>query len=482
MATAEDLWERCVGVLREEFPESVWKTWFESLRPASLEGTRLVLTVASPVVKERIESRYLSLITAVVKDVTGETHEVVLEVSTERAQAWELGTGELGRMAGDEAELGAEEGRERRPATAPSGRDFPGSPLNADHTFENFVVGESNRFAHAAALAVAEKPGKSWNPLFVYGGTGLGKTHLLHAIGHYVHDAYPNLQVRYVSTETFLNDFIEAIRTGDMPRFKAAYRSCHFLLVDDVQLIEGKERFQEEFFHTFEHLHGAGRQIVISSDRPPNAIATLEDRLRSRFSMGLITDVHPPALETRLAILRMKAASEQSPVPPEVLECIATMVTDNIRQLEGALNRVLAYASLNRQTISVAMVEGVLADYASRNERHVTPEVILEETSDMYGFSVDDLVGKSRSRPLVTARQVAMYVMRQMTTFSFPAIGRQFGGRDHTTVMHAVSKIEGQMREKRAIYDQVHELTNRIRAHSQGRSFRRDITRRRIRD
>ena len=458
-----------MGVLRGEFPESVWKTWFESVRPAGLEGKRLTLTVASPVVKERIETRYLNVITGVVKDVTGETHEIVLEVSTDRAQPWELEVrerapaGEAAAPGGAPAPATPTAEGARGASNAGTAADFPGSPLQPDHTFENFVVGESNRFAHAAALSVAEKPGKSWNPLFVYGGTGLGKTHLLHGIGHYLHDAYPALQVRYVSTEMFLNDFIEAIRTGDMPRFKRSYRRCDVLLVDDVQLIESKERFQEEFFHTFEHLYAAGRQIVISSDRPPNAIATLEDRLRSRFSMGLITDVHPPALETRVAILRMKAAAEKASVAPEVLEYIATVVTDNIRELEGALNRVLAYASLNRQTLTVQITEELLADFISTNERPITPELILETTCDMYGFSIDDLVGKSRSRPLVTARQTAMYVMRQMTTFSFPAIGRQFGGRDHTTVMHAVAKIEGQMRERRAIYDQVHELMNRIK-------------------
>ena len=443
----------------------MWKTWFESLRPVSLEGNRLVLTVASPVVRERIETRYLNIITGVVKDVTGETHEVVLVVSTERAHPWELDLNER-------ALVGDPSGPAAVSATGTGGTGgqdpggvaaYPGCPLNDHHTFENFVVGESNRFAHAAALSVAEKPGKAWNPLWIYGGTGLGKTHLLHAIGHYLHDAYPNLQVRYVPTEMFLNDFIEAIRTSDMPRFKLAYRRCDVLLVDDVQLIEGKERFQEEFFHTFEFLHNAGRQIVISSDRPPNSINTLEDRMKSRFSMGLITDVHPPALETRLAILRMRAARESALVPPDVLEHIATIVTDNIRQLEGGLNRVLAYASLNDQDLTLEMAEDVLSDYVSNNDRPVTAELILRETSDMYGFSVDDLVGKSRSRPLVTARQIAMYVMRQMTSFSFPAIGREFGGRDHTTVMHAVTKIEGQMRERRAIFDQVHELMNRIR-------------------
>jgi len=337
--------------------------------------------------------------------------------------------------------------------------------MNPRYTFETFVKGVSNQFALAASLRVAETPGRSYNPLFIYGAAGLGKTHLLHAIGHYVRQTYPDQRVRYVSTETFLNDFIDAIRTNATSAFKLRYRQCDVLLVDDVQLIENKERFQEEFFHTFDFLHSAGRQVVISSDRPPKAIATLEERLRSRFSMGLITDIHPPDVETRLAILGKKADSEPTTVPAEVLEYIATCITDNIRQLEGALNRVLAFASLNRVPLTLQMTEGVLDDLITASEpRQVTPQIVLDATAEMFGFTVEDLIGKSRSRPLVTARQIAMYVLRQMTTFSYPAIGRQFGDRDHTTVMHAVTKITALMRERRPIYEQVHELMNRIRA------------------
>ena len=467
MARAEGLWLQCVGVLRNEFPESVWNTWFESLRPSELDGRRLVLSVASPVAKERIESRYLELMQHVISDVTGEPHEVVLEVRTDPAST------DPGRDADDDLRI---PGR----LLPPGGRlpAHPGAPggatpvdaapeidLNPAYTFDDFVIGGSNGFACAAALSVAETPAKSYNPLFIYGGTGLGKTHLLHAIGHYVRQTYPDQRVRYVSTETFLNDFIDAIRTNAQSAFKNRYRQCDVLLVDDVQLIENKERFQEEFFHTFDFLHSAGRQIVISSDRPPKAIATLEDRLRSRFSMGLITDIHPPDVETRVAILRKKADAEPTAVPPEVLAYIAECITDNIRQLEGALNRVLAYASLNRVPLTLSLAEGVLDDLITANEpRQVTPQIVLEATAEMFGFTVADLTGKSRSRPLVTARQIAMYVLRQMTTFSYPAIGRQFGDRDHTTVMHAVSKITALMRERRPIYDQVHELMNRIRA------------------
>ncbi|MDQ4069225.1 MAG: chromosomal replication initiator protein DnaA, partial [Actinomycetota bacterium] len=311
---------------------------------------------------------------------------------------------------------------------------------------------------------VAEQPAKSYNPLFIYGDTGLGKTHLLHAIGHYVRQHLPDLVVRYVSTEHFLNDFIDAIRTNATSAFKMRYRGCDVLLVDDVQLIQHKERFQEEFFHTFDFLHSAGRQIVLSSDRPPKEMAILEDRLRSRFVSGLLTDVQPPDVETRLAILRKKAEREPGRAPDEVLAYIASHITNNIRELEGALHRVLAYASINQQPISLELAEKVLGDLITVNApRPVTPKLILEATAEMFGLSVDDLRGKSRSRPLVTARQIAMYVLREVTDFSYPAIGREFGDRDHTTVMHAVTKISKLMAERRAIYEQVTELMTRLK-------------------
>jgi chromosomal replication initiator protein len=470
VARAEGLWLECVGVLRNEFPESVWNTWFESLRPSQLDGRRLVLSVASPVAKDRIESRYLKAMQDVISDVTGEPHEVVLEVRTQPPSTEPTtlvdagGDGDVVRMPARLLPPGGQRPPDHRDL-ATGGDAAWEIELNPGYTFDDFVIGGSNGFACAAALSVAETPAKSYNPLFIYGGTGLGKTHLLHAIGHYVRQTYPDQRVRYVSTETFLNHFIDAIRTNAQSAFKNRYRQCDVLLIDDVQLIENKERFQEEFFHTFDFLHSAGRQIVISSDRPPKAIATLEERLRSRFSMGLITDIHPPDVETRVAILRKKADAEPTPVLPEVLEYIAECITDNIRQLEGALNRVLAFASLNRVPLTLAMAEGVLDDLITANEpRQVTPQIVLEATAQMFGFTVADLTGKSRSRPLVTARQIAMYVLRQLTNFSYPAIGRQFGDRDHTTVMHAVTKITALMRERRPIYDQVHELMNRIRA------------------
>jgi chromosomal replication initiator protein len=336
--------------------------------------------------------------------------------------------------------------------------------LNPRYTFEGFVIGASNRFAHAAALAVAEQPAKSWNPLFIYGGPGLGKTHLLHAIGHFVTENYPHYKVRYASAETFTNEFIDSLRSNTQNTFKRRYRECDVLLIDDIQFMEGKESTKEEFFHTFNILHEGGHQIVITSDRPPKSLSALEDRLRSRFEMGLVTDVQPPELETRVAILRKKAERDPLYIPDDVLEFIAANVTDNIRVLEGALIRVSAYASINHELLNEDLARKVLADiFASDQPAAITPRVILEATAKTFGFTVEELCGASRRRPLVTARQIGMYVFRDMTDFSYPAIAREFGGRDHTTVIYAVEKITKLMREKRSIYEQVTELIRTIR-------------------
>jgi chromosomal replication initiator protein len=336
--------------------------------------------------------------------------------------------------------------------------------LDPRYTFEAFVTGSSNRFAHAAALSVAEMPARSYNPLFIHGGAGLGKTHLLHAIGNYVLENFSGRYVRYVSTETFMNEFVDAIRNNTTAAFKRRYRECDVLLIDDVQFMEGKESLQEEFFHTFNHLYGASKQVVLTSDRPPKSIATLEDRLRSRFLSGLTTDVQPPELETRLAILRKKAERDPIPVPDEVLDFIATNVKDNIRELEGALIRVTAFGSLNHQPLTRELAEHVLSDIVSAGQpRQVTAAMILDATASTFGFTVDDLCSASRRRPLVIARQIGMYVFRELTDFSYPAIAREFGGRDHTTVMHAVDKIASLMKERRQIYDQVTELIVRIK-------------------
>ncbi|MEU4492805.1 chromosomal replication initiator protein DnaA [Streptomyces sp. NPDC023998] len=351
----------------------------------------------------------------------------------------------------------------------PSPAPGPGEPharLNPKYLFDTFVIGASNRFAHAAAVAVAEAPAKAYNPLFIYGESGLGKTHLLHAIGHYARSLYPGTRVRYVSSEEFTNEFINSIRDGKGDTFRKRYRDVDILLVDDIQFLASKESTQEEFFHTFNTLHNANKQIVLSSDRPPKQLMTLEDRLRNRFEWGLTTDVQPPELETRIAILRKKAVQEQLNAPPEVLEFIASRISRNIRELEGALIRVTAFASLNRQPVDLGLTEIVLKDLIPGGEDaapEITASAIMASTADYFGLTVEDLCGSSRSRVLVTARQIAMYLCRELTDLSLPKIGAQFGGRDHTTVMHADRKIRALMAERRSIYNQVTELTNRIK-------------------
>jgi chromosomal replication initiator protein len=339
-----------------------------------------------------------------------------------------------------------------------------GNRLNPKYTFETFVIGSSNRFAHAAAVAVAESPAKAYNPLFVYGGSGLGKTHLLHAIGHYATALGTAKSVRYVSTEEFTNDFINSLRDDKTSAFQRRYRDVDILLIDDIQFLENRERTQEEFFHTFNTLHNGTKQIVITSDRSPKQLSTLEDRLRTRFEWGLLADIQPPDLETRIAILQKKAAQERLLAPPEVLEFIASRIANSIRELEGALIRVTAFASLNRAVVDLALAEEVLRDFIPDGSGpEITADQIMESTSEYFGVSIDDLRGQSRSRVLVNARQVAMYLCRELTDLSLPRIGQAFGGRDHTTVMHADRKIRQQMAERRSLFNQIAELTNRIK-------------------
>ncbi|CCH80159.1 chromosomal replication initiator protein DnaA [Nostocoides japonicum T1-X7] len=339
--------------------------------------------------------------------------------------------------------------------------------LNPKYTFDTFVIGASNRFAHAAAVAVAEAPAKAYNPLFVYGDSGLGKTHLLHAIGHYARNLYPTVRVRYVNSEEFTNDFINSIRDDKAANFQSRYRDVDVLLIDDIQFLQGKVQTQEEFFHTFNTLHNANKQVVITSDVPPKLLSGFEERMRSRFEWGLLTDVQPPDLETRIAILRKKAIQERLSVPDDVLEFIASRISTNIRELEGALIRVTAFASLNRQPVDMSLAEIVLKDLIpSDGANQITSATIMAQTATYFGLTVEDLQGASRSRVLVTARQIAMYLCRELTDLSLPKIGQQFGGRDHTTVMHADKKIRQLMAERRAIYNQVTELTNRIKQQS----------------
>jgi chromosomal replication initiator protein len=363
------------------------------------------------------------------------------------------------------------QGQREQPGQPAHQQDQPPRPasarLNSKYTFETFVIGSSNRFAHAAAVAVAEAPAKAYNPLFIYGDSGLGKTHLLHAIGHYAQTLYSGLKVRYVSSEEFTNEFINMIRDGKQDGFRRRYRDVDVLLVDDIQFLENKEGTQEEFFHTFNTLHNASKQIVISSDRAPKRLVTLEDRLRSRFEWGLLTDVQPPELETRIAILRKKAIQEGLNAPPDVLEYIASRISTNIRELEGALIRVTAFASLNRQGVDISLAEIVLKDLIPESQESGSPQItaatIMGQTAAYFGLSIEDLCGTSRSRVLVTARHIAMYLCRELTDMSLPKIGQQFGGRDHTTVINADRKIRSLMAERRSIYTQVTELTNRIK-------------------
>jgi len=360
-------------------------------------------------------------------------------------------------------------GREATPSATPSSYDAYGSQLNERYTFETFVAGESNRFARATAIAVAEAPAKAYNPLFIYGDSGLGKTHLLHAIGAYSRELFPNIRVRYVSSEEFTNDFINSIRDDKATSFQRRYRDLDVLLIDDIQFLENKERTQEEFFHTFNTLYNANKQIVISSDRPPKQLTTLEDRLRSRFEWGLITDIQPPELETRIAILRKKAAQDKLNAPDDVLEYIASKISTNIRELEGALIRVTAFASLNRQGVDLGLAEIVLKDLIPTGAGpEITSATIMAQTAVYFSLTLDDLCGTSRSRVLVNARQIAMYLCRELTDLSLPKIGQTFGGRDHTTVMHADRKIRQLMAERRSIYNQVTELTNRIKSQNRG--------------
>ena len=458
---ADDLWLKVAAAVRAQLSEATWNTWFQGVHALDLGDDALVLGVPSSVAVERIRTSYLGLLADAAQALTGVQLGVELLVDTAPRHDEPVNVDSLAPVVPapvvDERPRAAEETSTGTPPNAMS--------LNPRYTFEQFVIGASNRFAHAAAMSVAEAPARSYNPLFIYGPAGLGKTHLLHAIGHHVRELFSSKRVRYVSTETMMNEFVEAMRAKSMPGFKRRYREVDVLLVDDIQFLERTEQLQEEFFYTFNDLHGRGSQIVISSDRPPKSIATIEDRLRSRFEWGLITDIQPPEFETRLAILRKKAESEHlDGIPDDVLAFIAENVVDNVRELEGSLIRVAAYSSLHRMPLTDEVARVVLADLLpATRPRVITPQLILEETAKMFGWTVEDLCGKSRRRPLVTARQIGMYVFRELTDYSYPKIAEEFGGRDHTTVMHACEKIRAQMAERRVVFEQVNELISRIK-------------------
>ena len=450
MSNYEAVWNATAQLLKAQVSEGVWYSTFNDVVALASNDDELVLSVPNAHVRDRITTTFRPLVIDALDEIGESERQLVIEVS-------ELAPENVTDLP------------DAAPLETPTVSEIPNSSkgsavgLNPRYTFENFVKGASNQFALAAALRVAETPGRSYNPLFIYGSAGLGKTHLLQAIGWYVHAHYAHYEVRYVSTETFLNEYVDAIRTNTTAAFKRRYRDVDVLLIDDIQFIEGKEGLQEEFFHTFNSLHGANKQIVISSDRTPDAIPTLEDRLRGRFRWGLITDIQPPDVETRLAILRNKAERDNTPLPAEVLEFIASNITSNIRELEGALIRVAAYANLTRETPTVEMAEAQLADLLAGPAKSRTDEELLAEMAGYLGFSVEALKGKSRQRPLVAARQIAMYVFRDITDLSYPAIARLFGGRDHTTVIHAVDKTQRMMREHKATFDQVTDIITRIK-------------------
>jgi len=471
----QQVWTAGSAALREQVTDATWKAWFEGVTAAPQPNDgHLVLNVPSTLVKERIEDRFLDLLREVLTEATPPEQrsgsgvglldvDIIVRPGADTPSPSETLPSEMSEHLADGGTTEVLEHRASPVKVREGGmRDIA---LDPRLTFEAFVIGTSNRFAHAAAQSVAETPGKSYNPLFIHGSAGLGKTHLLHAIGNYVREIFPNRHVRYVTTESFLNEYVDMIRSNTGNAFRRRYRECDVLLLDDVQFMEGKEGLQEEFFHTFNALTAARKQIVLTSDRSPKALATLEQRLQSRFLAGLTTDVQPPNLETRLAILRKKAEGDGLEVSHDVLELIAENITENIRELEGALIRVTAFASLDGLELTCDVASRVLEDLmALPQSRAITPEQILRATSETFGFSIDELIGPNRRRPLVQARQIGMYVFRELTDYSYPAIGREFGGRDHTTAIHAVTKIAQVMRDRRQVFDQVTALITRVRS------------------
>jgi len=447
--TAETLWNEVAGRLRGALNDATYNTWFGEASGLELSGNAFVLRVPNDFTRDWIEGHFLGLISAAVRDITGTERPIRVAVA-EPETAVEAG-GEVPEDAPVERFVAT---------TRPESGGF-----NAKYTFDSFVIGSSNRFAHAAALAVAEAPAQAYNPLFIYGGTGLGKTHLLQAIAQYVSEHSTELSVRYVTSETFMNDFINSLRDKRIEGFKQRYRTYDVLLIDDVQFFEHKERIQEEFFHTFNSLYEAGSQIVMSSDRPPRDIATLEERLRSRFEWGLITDIQPPDLETRIAILRKKVKTDGIHIPDEqVLTFIAGRVSTNIRELEGALTRVVAFSSLTGLPMTVELAQNVLKDVFPQGEAaEVSIKRIQDLVAERFSLSLEELCGDKRSQNIVYPRQVAMYLSRELTDSSLPKIGKEFGGRDHTTVIHATSKIARLIREDRSVYNLVQELTARVK-------------------
>lgn len=455
MLDVQQVWSDTLDVVRGELNTPTFKTWFEQTSPLGIVEQEMVVSVQNDFARDWLETRYSSLLASALTQVTGSPMAVRFSVP-----------GEIIAEYAEEPELPLEEAphpsTEHSPTRAPKPDE---TELNQKYVFDSFVVGPSNQFSYHVALAVAETPGSAYNPLFIYGGAGLGKTHLLQAIGTYVRSAYPYMKVKYVSSEQFTNDFIDALRDKNrIDGFRRSYRENDVLLIDDIQFIAGKESTQTEFFHTFNTLKEAGKQIVMTSDRPPAEIGDIEERLRTRFGGGLLADIQPPDLETRIAILRRKAQSEGHDVPDDVLSLIADRFSSNIRELWGALLRVVAFSSVTRHPIDLDLAHSVLKNiFPERSVKPISISLIQQEVCRYYQISKNDLVGNKRSQAIAFPRQIAMYLSRELTDHSLPKIGNEFGGRDHTTVMYANTKIQRLMNEQRDVYNQIQTLTNLIR-------------------
>lgn len=441
----KDIWSKSLNLIKLELTEVSFNTWFKTIEPISISDNTITLGIPNEFTRGILEARYVTLISNAIKQITSEEYIVKFVIPTE----------ENTRISNSQIE--------QKSNNNSNNEELITSHLNPKYTFDTFVIGNSNRFAHAASLAVAEAPARAYNPLFLYGGVGLGKTHLMHAIGHYILNQNPRAKVVYVTSEKFTNELINSIRDDKNVEFRNKYRNVDVLLIDDIQFIAGKERTQEEFFHTFNSLHEANKQIIISSDRPPKEIPTLEERLRSRFEWGLTTDIQAPDLETRIAILRKKAKVENLDVPNEVTLYIAKKIQSNIRELEGALIRIVAFSSLTNKEISLELAEEALKDIISSSKpKQITVQLIKEIVADYYGIKIDEFNSKKRSRNISYPRQIAMYLCRDLTDMSLPKIGDDFGGRDHTTVIHAQEKISSELETDTDLKSKIDELKNKI--------------------
>jgi chromosomal replication initiator protein len=465
---AHDTWAHVLERARAELPETTVVMWFADVDPVSMQDGVLALSVPSDMVRERLQHNHIDLIRSAAVQAAGADVQIRLDVDEAiRRPVDDIIVIPDASVDPPTATTGPTVViPDADPADRPIGA--PGLPF-PNYTFDAFVPGPSNRFAHAAAMAVAEAPpSKAYNPLFIYGGVGLGKTHLLIAVGHHMYRLKPSLRVKYVTSEQFVTEFIKAVRERQGDNFRQKYREVDVLLVDDIQFLAKREETQTEFFHTFNHLHTAGRQIVIASDRPPHEISGMEERLTSRFRWGLCVDVQPPDLETRIAILQLKAERETIAVPSDVVEFVASKFDQSVRELEGALVRVVAWSELTAQPIDTTLAERALQDLIPQTEHEIPPPLILEETARYFSLSTGDLMSKSRSRPLTQARHIAMYLVRECTGLSLVKIGEIFGGRDHTTVLHGINKVEGEMRARDTTFRQVQDLTRIIRGRVRG--------------